>query len=508
MYLLDGVGVVYNLSHLSRSTQVDEFAWAANKVRVVGCPLHKYRLMCEIPFLGLGVLPLTEHDTVFGSAHDETHEHDGPRGARCWAMHREIWDRLLNDPSIHPDVRECFDALPDGPAKQLVRIALTLRSGTPESVGWCTCITGFKFAQFLASEYYCVDKDDLHKALRWLDRTFGSTEVTTGEQGVVSQAVEWYAFQSRRVSTKELFLDEACTRSVADHRGEVARGVKIYEKLLDGSVCCYQCTSELWKRSGYMPIQMVVLPVPGRDVGIASPLNAPEHHFTERLSPFGVRSCSIWPDNRNAFEELRRLMGAEAYKPSTSFFIVVRHIISGQAGRRGVVIFNKDGVAFASVTGARDLYAFDYPLHLISNECFDRVRATRDGAPHSRLDGGGPGYQQVTYPFDWLNARGTAKGGLKHWLVPRKYTPHLVMLRVALEATGATIPVGFPEVPSSVREKLSMNQAFDYCSFYDNYVVGKCDLLTHDFARELCLGVPTPREVSHRRANTRSCVLS
>ena len=28
---------------------------------------------------------------------------------------------------------------------------------------------------------------------------------------------------------------------------------------------------------------MVVLPVPGRDVGIASPLNAPEHHFTERL---------------------------------------------------------------------------------------------------------------------------------------------------------------------------------------------------------------------------------
>ena len=201
-------------------------------------------------------------------------------------------------------------------------------------------------------------------------------------------------------------------------------------------------------------------------------------------------------------------MGAEAYKPSTSLFIVVRHIISGQAGRRGVVIFNKDGVAFASVTGARDLYAFDYPLHLISKECFDRVRAAPDGTPHSRYDGKGPGYQPVVDPLaDWLTARGSSQG-LKSWLAPCFYTPHLVMLRVALEATNATVPDGFPEVPSSVRAKLSEDKSLAYCSFYEKYVKGKCELLTHDFARMLCLGAATPREVSHRRANARSCVLS
>ena len=162
------------------------------------------------------------------------------------------------------------------------------------------------------------------------------------------------------------------------------------------------------------------------------------------------------------------------------------------------MIFNQDGVAFASVTGARDLYAFDYPLHLISNECFDRVRPAADGTPHSRYDGGGSGYQQVTYPFaDWLSARGTANGGLRSWLAPCKYTPHLVMLRVALEATDATVPDGFPEVPSSVRAKLSEDKSLAYCSFYDHYVKGECELLTHDFSHTLYLGAPTPRELFH-----------
>ena len=192
---------------------------------------------------------------------------------------------------------------------------------------------------------------------------------------------------------------------------------------------------------------------------------------------------------------LRHRMGAEAYKPSTSFFIVVRHIISGQAGRRGVVLFNRDKVAFASVSGARDLYAFDYEEHLISKECFDRVRPSADGTPHSRYDGKVSGYQQVTYPFDWLTARGSSNG-LKRWLAPCFYTPHLVMLRVALEATYATVPDGFPEVPSSVRAKLSEDKSSAYCSFYDKYVKDECELLTHDFARELCLGAPTPREVA------------
>ena len=505
MYLLDGVGVVYNLSHLSRSTQVDEFAWAANKVRVVGCPLHKYRLMCEIPFLGRDVLPLTKHHTVFGSARDETNENKGDRSAHCWAMHREIWDRLPEDDSIHKDVRECFELLPDGPAKQLVRIALTLRPGSPESVGWCTCITGLKFAQFLAVEYYCVERAALRNALRKLDLRFGSTEVTTGEQGLASQALAWYAFKSRRVSTKELFLDEACTRSVADHRGAVARGVKIYEELLDGSVCCYESTAKMCERYDYTPTQMVVLPVPSwaknPDVGIACPFSAVECHLAERLERFGLDRCiSAWPGDecRNAFEGLRKRMGNKAYEKSDSYFIVVRHIISGQTGRRGVVIFNKDAVAFASLAGARDLFAFDYPLHLISTECFDRVRLAADGTLHWRYDGGGPGYQQVTYPFaDYLNARGTANG-LRNWLAPCFYVPHLVMLRVALEETGATIPDGFPEVPSSVREKLSMNQAFDYCTFYSQYVEGNCDLrefVSLKLARRLCLGAPTPREL-------------
>ena len=297
MYLLDGVGVVYDLSHLSRSTQVDEFAWAANKVRVVGCPLHKYRLMCEIPFLGRDVLPLTKHHTVFGSARDEKHENDGDRFAHCWAKHQEIYDRLPEDDSIHKDVRECFELLPDGPAKELVRIALTLRPGSPESVGWCTCITGLKFAQFLAVEYYCVERAALRNALRELDRRFGSTEVTVGEQGLASKALAHYAFESRCVSMKELFLDEACTRPVADSLGEVASDVLIYEKLSDGSVCCYRCTSSMQaSKCGYYYEDMVVMPMPDcveeeNDIGIASPLNPPEHHFAERLKCFELERC-------------------------------------------------------------------------------------------------------------------------------------------------------------------------------------------------------------------------
>ena len=120
---------------------------------------------------------------------------------------------------------------------------------------------------------------------------------------------------------------------------------------------------------------MVVMSVPDwatePEVGIASPLNAPEHNFRERLSRFGVRCC-------NAYEELRYRMGPRGFKLSNSIFVIVRHIISGQAGRRGVVIFNEKGVAFASVTGARDLYAFEYPSHLLSDECFLRVRASAD----------------------------------------------------------------------------------------------------------------------------------
>ena len=279
---------LYHLSHWSRSTQVDPYVWRSDCVRMPGWPLHKFGDLRDIPFLGPdGGLPWTEWNTAFGSAPDETTKYD--RFSRSFALAWEIWDRLPNDPSIHKDVRKCFQALPDGPAKQLVRIALTLRSGTPESVGWCTCITGFKFAQFLASEYYCVDKDDLHEALRWLDRTFGSTEVTTGEQGLASKALEWYAFQSRRVSTKELFLDEACTRPVADSPREVASDVLIYERF-GNSARCYRCTASMVaSRCGYCYEDMVVMPMPDcvkeeNEIGIASPLNPPEHHFAERLS--------------------------------------------------------------------------------------------------------------------------------------------------------------------------------------------------------------------------------
>ena len=69
------------------------------------------------------------------------------------------------------------------------------------------------------------------------------------------------------------------------------------------------------------------------------------------------------------------------------------------------------------------------------------------------------------------------------------------MLRVALEATGATIPVGFPEVPSSVRKKLSQDKSLAYCSFYREYVESKCGVL-EDFRPMLYLGAPTPREVA------------
>ena len=463
-----------------------------------GSPLHKFGDLRDIPFLGPdGGLPWTEWNTAFGSAPDETNKYD--RLARSFALAWEIWDRPPNHPSIHKDVCKCYEALPDGPAKELVRIALTLRSGTAESVGWCTCITGFKFAQFLAIEYYCIERAAVREALRHLDGRFGSTEVTSGEQGRVTKALAWYAFQSRPVSTKLLFLDRERMRPLSEAKwDEVYRGKLIYEELLDGSVCCYECTSELGRSKAYRPTQMVVLPVQGRDVGIASPLNCPEKNFTERLSRFGVRCCSIWPDNNNMYERLCELMGDEAYEKSDSYFIVVRHIISGQAGRRGVVIFNRDKVAFASVTGARDLYAFDYPLHLTEKLCLDRVRPAADGTPHSRYDGKGPGYQQVTDPHaSWIRARGTSQG-LKKWLSSSMVTPHLVMLHVALEATGATIPVGFPEVPSSVRAKLSEDKSLAYCSFYDHYVKSKCDLLDIDFAHMLRLGVPTPRELAER----------
>ena len=149
MYLLDGVGVVYNLSHLSRSTQVDEFAWAPNKVRMPGPPLHKYRRMCEIPFLGRGVLPLTEHHTVFGSARDETNEHKGDRSAHCWAMHREIWDRLLNDPSIHRTSASALTRSPTGRPSNSSALRSRYVPGQPRASGGARASPGSSSPSFL-----------------------------------------------------------------------------------------------------------------------------------------------------------------------------------------------------------------------------------------------------------------------------------------------------------------------------------------------------------------------
>jgi len=493
----------------------DPFAWRPDGVRMPGWPLRTYVDMCTIPFLGRDVLPLTEWNTAFGSAPDETQlAHNGPRISHSFAMHCEIWDRLLDDPSIDERVRKCFRALPEGPAKELVRIALTLRSGTAESVGWCTCITGFKFAQFLAIEHYGVDVMDLRDALFWLDRMFGSTEVTCGEQGFVSTALEWYSFESRVVSIKNLYFDKECEQHlVADSPRKVASGVKIYEKRGD-SVCCYECTGDLRHHSACESIweYMVVLPVPSwaiePNVGLASALGPPENNFTERLKRFGLdRSISVWPGDtcRNAFEKLRKRMGDRAYEKSESFFVVARHIISGQAGRRGVVIFNREKVVFASLSGPRDLYAFEYKLHLISKECLNRVRLAADGTPHWRYNRAVTGYQHVVYPFaDWGTSRGVAA---LNWLAPCFATPHLRMLRVALDATNATVPPAFPEAGNYLTAERFMNQAFDYCTFEEAYRKmnsqrkkkkgGGGDWnIPHGLARPLHLGAPTPRELA------------
>jgi len=492
----------------------DPFAWRPDGVRTPGCSLHTYLDMCTIPLLGAGVLEETNWNTAFGSKPDETHEYEGPRHSRSFVVHGEIWDRLLDDPSIDERVRKCFRALPEGPAKELVRIALTLRSGTAESVGWCTCITGFKFAQFLAIEHYGVDVMDLRDALFWLDRMFGSTEVTCGEQGFVSTALEWYSFESRVVSIKNLYFDKECEQHlVADSPRKVASGVKIYEKRGD-SVCCYECTGDLRHHSACESIweYMVVLPVPSwaiePNVGLASALGPPENNFTERLKRFGLdRSISVWPGDtcRNAFEKLRKRMGDRAYEKSESFFVVARHIISGQAGRRGVVIFNREKVVFASLSGPRDLYAFEYKLHLISKECLNRVRLAADGTPHWRYNRAVTGYQHVVYPFaDWGTSRGVAA---LNWLAPCFATPHLRMLRVALDATNATVPPAFPEAGNYLTAERFMNQAFDYCTFEEAYRKmnsqrkkkkgGGGDWnIPHGLARPLHLGAPTPRELA------------
>mmetsp|Transcript_5307 Transcript_5307/g.15771 ORF Transcript_5307/g.15771 Transcript_5307/m.15771 type:complete len:1072 (+) Transcript_5307:245-3460(+) len=488
----------------------DPFAWRPDGVRTPGCSLHTYLDMCTIPLLGAGVLEETNWNTAFGSKPDETHEYEGPRHSRSFVVHGEIWDRLLDDPSIDERVRKCFKALPEGPPKELVRIALTLRSGTAESVGWCVCITGFKFAQFLAIEHYGIDVMDLRDALFWLNRTFGSTEVTCGEQGFVSTALEWYSFESRVVSIKNLYFDKECEQHlVADSPRKVASGVKIYEKRGD-SVCCYECTGDLRHHSACESIweYMVVLPVPSwaiePNVGLASALGPPENNFTERLKRFGLdRSISVWPGDtcRNAFEKLRKRMGDRAYEKSESFFVVARHIISGQAGRRGVVIFNREKVVFASLSGPRDLYAFNYPLHLIDKPCLNRVRLAADGTPHWRYDRAVTGYQSVVYPFaDWMFSRGVQA---KHWLAPSNYTAHLRLLRVALDATNATIPPAFPEAGDYLKaERLAgrlTNQAFDYCTFHNAYREMKKHqplIQLNGGASALCLGAPTPRELA------------
>jgi len=254
------------------------------------------------------------------------------------------------------------------------------------------------------------------------------------------------------------------------------------------------------------------MPVPSwatdPDIGIACPLNPPEKHFSERLERFGLERCiSVWPGDKciHVFEKLRKRMGDRAYEKSKTFFVVVRHIISGLTGRRGVVIFNREKVVFASLSGPRDLYAFNYPLHLISKECLNRVRLAAEGTLHWRYDRAVTGYQRVVYPFaDWKQSRGVA---VKAWLTPSNYTPHLRMLRVALDATNATIPPAFPEAGDYLTAKRLAgrltNQAFDYCTFEEEYKKMNSQLpqrerdpnLTH-FARDLCLGAPTPRELA------------
>jgi hypothetical protein len=211
-----------------------------------GSALNVYRDLREIRFLGpCGGLELTEWNTAFGSRPDETNERDGKgREEMSFAVGWEVWDRRLNDPSIDSRVLDCFETMTLSkikiPGVELVRIALSLRSATAASVGWCTCLTGYKFAQFVAVHHYGVETAALRKALSWLDSVFGSTEVTNGEQGYVSVALEWYAFKSRVVSMVELFLDEECTRQVSLYPRELARGVLVYEKVPGSKPRCYR----------------------------------------------------------------------------------------------------------------------------------------------------------------------------------------------------------------------------------------------------------------------------
>ncbi len=342
------------------------------------------------------------------------------------------------------------------PQSQIVYDALRLAPVGELTAGGCACWISKKEAQRALRLKYGCSPGDLCRAEKELIKLSGDFEASTGDVLRPSQALAHYALHSKALDLTEVFLEDGCSLASLPKSDRVK-----CDRVYDEDHNCYEVTASL--ETEYV----VVVTVPGREIGIAAPGYGPERELTKRLGQVyaNLRGCSPWP-GQGIFADLIERM-PNAYEPSeTALAVVARHCASGLAGSRLLVMTDGVKVAAAIVSGARHLYPeksvdlswrWDWPL-------LNRCAPTKD---KSKL-GGAFAYGFVRSADD---ERGLAQRAsrVRQFTSRGKVNEHLMVYSFLFERLEIRIPAGLPRAPSGLLTEAHFGVGHSYCTLISKF---------------------------------------
>jgi hypothetical protein len=340
--------------------------------------------------------------------------------------------------------------------RRIVFDALRLAPVNALTAGGCACWIGKKAAQLALLKKYGCSADDLRKAEKESIKLSGDFESSTGDTLRPSEALKHYVLHSKALGLTDVFLEDGCSLASLTYADRLK-----CDRVYDVAHNCYDVTAPLQKD------YVVVVPVPGRKIGIAAPGYGPERELTERLGQAydDLRGCSPWP-GQGIFQRLIELM-SNAYEPSeTALAVVGRHCGSGLAGSRLLVMTDGVKVAAAIVSGARHLYPdgsvdlswrWDWPL-------LNRCAPTKDKSKF----GGAPAYGFVRSADD---ERGLAQRAsrVRDATCRGRVNEHLMVYSFLFERLGSEIPEGLPRAPPGLLTEEHFGVGHSYCTLIRHF---------------------------------------
>ena len=345
----------------------------------------------------------------------------------------------------------------DLPQSQIVFDALRLAPVNARTAGGCACWIAKKNAQRALLLTYGCSPDDLRRAEGLLIKLSGDFEAGTGDVLRLSNALAQYLLYAKSLELADVYLENGSSLASLTwaERGKC-------DRVYDAEHHCYEVTALL-----HLCDYVVVVTVPGREIGIAAPGYGPERELTKRLGQVydELRGCSPWP-GQGIFQRLIELM-SNAYEPSeTAIAVVARHCASGLAGSRLLVVTDGVNVAAAIVSGARHLYPdksvdlswrWGWPL-------LNRCAPTKDKSKF----GGSAAYGFVRQSND---ERGLAQRAsrVRQFTSRGKVNEHLMVYSFLFERLGIRIPAGLPRAPSGLLTEAHFGVGHSYCTMFNRF---------------------------------------